>query len=130
MPIHQILIVEDTPNLQRWLAANLRSEFPNAKVSTAATVKEALSELGRQPADVVILDLGIPVDGDDPTPGVETGLGFLRRLKARADSPRVVVLSGDSRLETECLGEGAHGCLAKDMPDLAAELTAIVSLPH
>ena len=56
-----VLIVDDDPDLLDMLSAILRTEF---NISTATDGFEALKQMHQRPADVVLLDLGMPgLDG-------------------------------------------------------------------
>ena len=77
----RILVVDDDPGIR-----DLVSEFlarHGYSVETASDGKEMEKALGRQPADVVILDVMLP--GED-------GLTICRRL-ARPDGPAIIMLS-------------------------------------
>jgi len=89
-----ILIVDDEKNIRRTLRMVLESE--GHVVHEAGSIVEAEGVLGREPIDLILLDVKL---GDD------NGLDLLRRLKARgddmgrdADIP-VVMISGHATIE-------------------------------
>lgn len=96
---------EDREELARWI-----SSMGGYRCSRAfETIEAALASLEKTPADVVLLDIGLPgVDGAETT----------RRLKARYPRMEILVLSapgnGDRILRALCAG--ASGCLLKGAP--------------
>ena len=79
-----VLIVEDENMLNEAYQVVLKTA--GYKVLTAFDGKEALEVLEKHPADVILLDLRMPV---------LDGVGFLEayQLKDRKDPPKVVVFS-------------------------------------
>ncbi len=103
----RVLLVEDQPADAKLVAlaleADPRTPFALRRVGR---LSEAIASLASEPADVVLLDLGLP-DSE--------GVPALRRLRAAASAPAVVVLSGSSEPERirSALEAGAHGYEAK-----------------
>ena len=126
--MHHILIIEDAPNFRHYLAGLLMRAFPNAQVTSATTIKAASAELARQRPDLVILDLALPADEDDAIPRAEAGLSLLEQLKATAEAPRVVVMTSQHELETECRSKGADSFVSKSRKasDLGAQLLSVI----
>jgi two-component system KDP operon response regulator KdpE len=119
-----VLIVEDEPQLLRALAINLRAR--RYDVQTAADGTTALTLAGRQPPDLVILDLGLPdIDGIDVIHG----------LRGWTQIP-IVVLSArqDQADKVAALDAGADDYLTKPfgMDELLARLRAALrrATPH
>jgi two-component system, NtrC family, nitrogen regulation response regulator NtrX len=89
-----ILIVDDERNIRRTLRMVLESE--GHVVHEAGSIAEAEAVLGREPIDLILLDVKL---GDD------NGLDLLRRLKARGDDGArdaeipVVMVSGHATIE-------------------------------
>lgn len=110
--IGSVLIVDDGPNVRRFLRAALAGH--GHTVSEAASVAEALQEIARQPPAVVLLDLGLP-DGD--------GLAGLYAIRPDSRVP-VIVLSarGQEGDKIAALDAGADDYLTK--PFGAGELMA------
>jgi CheY-like chemotaxis protein len=105
-----ILIVDDSPEIQRYLRALL--ELDCYRVEVAGSGHEALQSLrhARVP-DVVLLDMQMP--------GMN-GLQTLRQLQKLQPRPRVIMCSGldDPNQIQEALSLGAHGYLLKPIRHL------------
>jgi two-component system, OmpR family, KDP operon response regulator KdpE len=102
-PVATVLLVEDEPEMRRFLRAALTSR--GYKLHEAVTLAEAtLLATSHQP-DLVLLDLGLP-DGE--------GLGFLQKLREWSQAP-VIVLSARGREDdkVDALDAGADDYLTK-----------------
>jgi len=112
----KILIVDDEPQIQRFLRAGLPPHGYDC--IEAATAAEALKLFARERPDAVILDLGLP-DQD--------GFAVLQHIRAGTLTP-VVVLSARSDVEgkVKALEMGADDYVTKpfDMAELLARLKA------
>ena len=113
-PTPRIIVIEDEPNIRRFIVMALEAE--GCQVYEADSVKRGLIEAGTRQPDLVVLDLGLP-DGD--------GVTFIRDLRAWSDCP-VIVLSARSTEADKvgALDAGADDYLTK--PFGAAELLARV----
>ena len=112
MPDPVIVLIEDEPQIRRFLRATLTGQ--GYRLFEAATAADGLVEVAsRQPA-VVIIDLGLP-DLD--------GLEVIRRLREWSKVP-VIVLSarGQERDKVTALDAGADDYVSK--PFSAGELLA------
>jgi two-component system KDP operon response regulator KdpE len=109
-----ILIVEDEPEIRRFVRMALESE--SHEVHEAATLQRGLIEAGSRRPDLVVLDLGLP-DGD--------GVDLIRDLRGWSAIP-VIVLSarGGEADKIRALDAGADDYLVK--PFGAGELLARV----
>jgi two-component system KDP operon response regulator KdpE len=109
-----VLIVEDEPEIRRFLRLALQTE--GFEVHEADGVRRGLIEAGTRRPDLVILDLGLP-DGD--------GVELIRDLRGWSDLP-VIVLSARSAEadKIRSLDAGADDYLVK--PFGAGELLARV----
>ena len=98
-----ILIVEDEPPIRRFLRASLADE--GYRFNEAETGQEALKLAAREPADLVLLDLGLP-DID--------GIEVLKQLRGWSQIP-VIVLSarGQENDKVRALDAGADDYLTK-----------------
>ncbi|HEX5819064.1 MAG TPA: response regulator [Gemmatimonadales bacterium] len=107
-----VLIIEDEPQMRRFLRATLRAH--DYQVVEAATAREGLMQAAGRNPDLVLLDLGLP-DAD--------GLEVARALRANARTP-IIVLSARGRESDKvaALDEGADDYLTK--PFGAQELLA------
>jgi DNA-binding response OmpR family regulator len=101
-----VLVVED--NELVTAAMSILFESAGRRVSTAATIVEALGVAARDPAKLVLLDLRLP-DGD--------GLSLVQPLLA-AGCGFVVALTGRDEPETRarCLAAGCVEVLVKPVP--------------
>ena len=112
----KILIVDDEPQIQRFLRAGLPPHGYDC--IEAATAAEALKQFARERPDAVILDLGLP-DRD--------GFAVIQDIRARDLTP-IVVLSARSDVEgkVRALEMGADDFVTKpfDMAELLARLKA------
>jgi two-component system KDP operon response regulator KdpE len=110
----RILVVEDEPDIRRFVRMTLESE--GHEVFEAATLERGLIEAGSRRPELAIVDLGLP-DGD--------GVDLIRDLRTWSTAP-IIVLSARSG-ETDKVGAldaGADDYLVK--PFGAAELLARV----
>ena len=84
-----ILIVDDEPGVRSALAGVLRDEgYEVAAVESGEACRE---RLGRQPFDVVVLDVWLP--------GMD-GLATLARMRERQIDSQVVIISGHGNVES------------------------------
>jgi len=109
-----ILVVEDEPQIRRYLGAALLSD--GFKVFEADTLQRGLIEAATRKPDLVILDLGLP-DGD--------GNQFIEEVRQWSQIP-IIILSArsDERDKVKALNNGADDYLTK--PFGVAELLARV----
>jgi two-component system, OmpR family, KDP operon response regulator KdpE len=107
-----ILVIEDDPQIRRFLRATLIDNDYRYLEATNAT--EGLRQVGLQHPDLIILDLGLP-DMD--------GLEVTRRLREWTSTPIVVLSARDQeRDKVDALDAGADDYLTK--PFGTAELLA------
>ncbi|MEJ0044060.1 MAG: response regulator transcription factor [Rhizomicrobium sp.] len=112
----RILIVDDEPQIQRFLRAGLPPH--GYECVEAATAAEAMKLFASARPDAVILDLGLP-DQD--------GFAVIQKIRATALTP-IVILSARSDVEgkVKALEMGADDFVTKpfDMAELLARLKA------
>lgn len=98
-----VLVIEDDPQIQRFLVAALESH--SYSVETASTASEGLRLATVRQPDIVILDLGLPD---------LSGLDVIRRLREWFTRP-ILILSARSREsdKVEALDLGADDYLTK-----------------
>ncbi len=107
-----ILLVEDEPQLRRFLRPLLRTH--GYRVVEAETAREGLTLAQSHNPDIVLLDLGLP-DGD--------GVEVTRQLRAWSQVPILVISArGREQDKVEALDAGADDYLTK--PFGSAELLA------
>ena len=107
-----ILVIEDEPEIRKFLAATLTSH--DYKASFAENAKEGFKHITTHPPDVVILDLGLP-DMD--------GIEVIKQIRQWSSIP-IIVLSarGQEHDKVNALESGADDYLTK--PFGTAELLA------
>jgi two-component system KDP operon response regulator KdpE len=112
MPEPVVVLIEDEPQIRRFLRATLTGQ--GYRLFEATTGADGIVEVGSRQPDVVIVDLGLP-DMD--------GLEVIRRLREWTDVP-ILVLSarGQERDKVTALDAGADDYVAK--PFGASELLA------
>ncbi len=112
MPDPAVVLIEDEPQIRRFLRATLTSQ--GYRLFEATTGADGLVEVGSRLPEVVILDLGLP-DMD--------GLDVIRRLREWSAVP-IIVLSarGQERDKVTALDAGADDYVGK--PFGAGELLA------
>lgn len=117
----RVLAVDDH-QIVREGVKRLLAESPDIRViAEARSGAEALAQLAREPADVVLLDVAMP-----GTSFVET----LRELRERHPKSRVIVLSGHAEEEyaVRALKAGASGYVTKEHS--SEELIAAIRKAH
>ncbi len=100
---HTILVVEDEPDIQRFLRTTLAAE--GYKVVESLTGRRGAIDAGSHKPDLAIVDLGLP-DID--------GVEVIRRIRAWSSLP-VIVLSArvQERAKIEALDAGANDYVTK-----------------
>ena len=98
-----VLIIEDEPQMRRFLRTSLRAQ--GYQVVEAATAREGLRQAAGYNPDLILLDLGLP-DGD--------GLAVAKVLRSQRRTP-IIVLSARGRDEDKvaALDLGADDYLTK-----------------
>jgi two-component system KDP operon response regulator KdpE len=119
-PAPVVLLIEDEPQMRRFLTATLRAH--NFQVVEAASAREGLAQAAGRNPDLVLLDLGLP-DSD--------GLEVARAIRRSARTP-IIVLSarGQEHDKVSALDIGADDYLTKPfgVPELLARIR--VALRH
>jgi len=116
----RVLLIEDHPADARLIEVMLgQARGLSFELSWAPSLTDGIHHLATQPADVVLLDLGLPES---------TGLDTLKRLMGHGCAvPTLVVLSGltDEEIAVQALHEGAQDYLVKGQVDSALLVRAI-----
>jgi DNA-binding NarL/FixJ family response regulator len=113
--MNQILLLEDLPEIRTWLKALVLQVFPQAQVSEASRVHDALGLVSAIPFQLALIDLGLP-DGS----GVDV-VSALREAQPEAQSVVVTIHDDDEHL-FPALQAGAFGYILKEQPrELIAE---------
>jgi two-component system KDP operon response regulator KdpE len=112
MPEPVVVLIEDEPQIRRFLRATLAGQ--GYRLFEATTGADGVVEVGSRQPDVVIVDLGLP-DMD--------GLEVIRRIREWTHVP-IIVLSarGQERDKVTALDAGADDYVSK--PFAAGELLA------
>jgi len=101
-----VLIVDDHPVVAEYLRNAAMRAIPGAVIRVAGSLEAAFESLRDNPAELVMLDLGLPGSN-----GVES---LLRFRKACPDARVVVISSEDKRNAVRgCLALGAAGFIPK-----------------
>jgi two-component system KDP operon response regulator KdpE len=103
VPAARILIVDDEPQIRKFLEISLRSQ--GYAVAEASTGRQGLERLATQGAELVVLDLGLPdLDGHE----------VLREIRAWSQLPVIVLSVRSSEAEkVRCLDAGADDYVTK-----------------
>lgn len=103
----RILIVDDHAMVREGLKRILASEFPNARFEEAANTTEALTQLWKQPWELVLLDVSMRG---------RSGLDVLKEIRASTCKVPVLVLSAhpEEQYALRALKSGAAGYLTKE----------------
>jgi DNA-binding NarL/FixJ family response regulator len=102
----RFLLVDDHALFRMGLGLMLAERWPQSLLTQAGTWAQALDHLGRQPVDLVLLDVHLP-DGH--------GLSDLPALKAAAPQARVLFMTGEvnADLIARAREVGAEGFIPK-----------------
>lgn len=103
----RILIADDHPSVRQGIKQILSEAFTGARIGEASTAPQVLAEAGKQPWNLVVLDLTMPG---------RSGLDALHELKAAHPDMPVLVLSmhPEDQFAVRVLRAGASGYLTKE----------------
>lgn len=104
-----ILLLEDLPEIRAWLKVLIHQVFPQAQISEASRVHDALELITAVKFDLALVDLGLP-DGS----GVDV-VAALRESQPEAQSVVVTIHDDDDHL-FPALQAGAFGYVLKEQP--------------
>ncbi|MDB5937644.1 MAG: two component transcriptional regulator, winged helix family [Polaromonas sp.] len=103
MPTPVVVIIEDEPQIRRFVRSALEAE--GWQVFEADTAQKGLSEAGTRKPDLLVLDLGLP-DGD--------GLALIRDVRGWSGVPIIVLSARSSEADKiAALDAGADDYLTK-----------------
>src|SRR6185295_11647352 len=110
--LHEVLVIEDDPEIRRFLRAALGAE--HYRLREATTAAEGLHQ-STLPPDVIVLDLGLP-DRD--------GIEVIRKIREKNKRTPIIVLSvrGSEQDKINALDAGADDFVTK--PFAVGELFA------
>jgi DNA-binding NarL/FixJ family response regulator len=105
----KVAIVEDQRRLRQSLSVLIGGSPGFQVTGSYSSMEDALAALEREPADVVLADIGLP--------GM-SGIEGVRRLKARTPGLQILMLTvyDDNEHIFEAICAGASGYLLKDTP--------------
>ncbi len=116
----KLLIADDARDVAEVIAFGARMTWPGCQVTIAATGTEAIRSFSEEPADLVILDIGMPwPDGFD----------VCRRIRETSDVPILMLTVRDATIDkVRALDLGADDFLTKpfDHLELFARLRALM----
>ncbi len=103
MPNPTVVVIEDEPQIRRFVRSALEAE--GWQVHEADTAKKGLTEAGTRKPDLLVLDLGLP-DGD--------GLDVIRDVRGWSGVPIIVLSARSDELDKiAALDAGADDYLTK-----------------
>jgi DNA-binding NarL/FixJ family response regulator len=115
-----ILIVDDHPLFREGLKTLLTALEPDARISDAGTVAQAIERSAADAPDLILLDMNLPGP---------SRIEALRQVKAANESASVVVVSGDEdpMLIRSAIDAGAAGYIPKTSdPSLTIQALRLV----
>jgi two-component system response regulator MprA len=115
----RVLIVDDDEAIRESVEMALERRY---EVSTAANGQAALAQLAAAPADVVLLDLMMPV---------LDGAGFVAEARRRGLELRIVIMSAGTELRTRAHELGVENYLQKpiSLERLEQTLARVLAVP-
>ncbi len=106
----RIIVIEDNPGDTRLIREMLKASGGSYELSAATDLTQGLRLLASQPADVVLLDLGLPES---------YGLETLGKVQSRASELPIVIITSldDTGIAVQAVGRGAEDYLVKGQID-------------
>ncbi len=119
-PMHSILIVDDDRTSRYGVKRALEDHYRVLEAESAAAARGLLAA---ECPDLLLLDIEMPG---------ESGLDFLRELKAKEDSPAVIMITayGSERVAVEAMKSGAYDYLPKPFEVDELRLVVEKALEH
>ena len=118
--MHTILIVDDDATARYGMRRALEDRY---KVREAESAAQARPIVAAENPDLLLLDIEMPG---------ETGLDYLRELKAAASSPAVIMITayGSEKVAVEAMKSGAYDYLPKPFEVDELRLVVEKALDH
>ncbi|MBK7926704.1 MAG: response regulator [Bryobacterales bacterium] len=102
-PIPELLLIEDDPQIRRFLRVAIEPEF--YRLREAVTAADGLAQAAARQPDLILLDLGLP-DGD--------GLDLIAKVRQFSGAPILVISArGNERDRVAALDIGADDFIGK-----------------
>jgi len=103
MKPHTIFIVDDEKSIRQGITYGLKNDY---HIESFATADRALSALETQPADLILMDIGLP--------GMD-GIEALKEVKSRYPEIMVIMITAydDLQAVVSAMKKGAHDYLVK-----------------
>jgi DNA-binding NarL/FixJ family response regulator len=104
-----VLILEDMPEVRAWLVEAVGTAFPEAAVTEAGSLAQAMNAIRDQTFDLALIDIHLP-DGN--------GLNLLAALRQKSPATYCVIATifDDDEHIFQALQGGAQGYLLKQEP--------------
>jgi two-component system KDP operon response regulator KdpE len=111
-----VLVVEDEKQMRKLVTISLRAN--EYEVIEAETAEEGVKQAAAYTPDLVLLDLGLPVDGSARGGTSQTrnmdGFSVIKRIREWSTMPIIVIsASGQEEKKVRALDEGADDYLTK-----------------
>ncbi len=118
--MHTILIVDDDRTARYGMRRALEDRYKLLEAESAAAARQLL---GAERPDLLLLDIEMPE---------ESGLSFLRELKAKESSPAVIMITayGSEKIAVEAMKSGAYDYLPKPFEVDELRLVVEKALDH
>ncbi|MBI1940829.1 MAG: sigma-54-dependent Fis family transcriptional regulator [Acidobacteria bacterium] len=118
--MHSILIVDDDATARYGMRRALEEQY---KILEAESVTAARRLMAMESPDLLLLDIEMPE---------ESGLDFLRHLKAQVNSPTVIMITayGSEKVAVEAMKSGAYDYLPKPFEVDELRLVVEKALEH
>jgi CheY-like chemotaxis protein len=102
----RVLVVDDSKDIGRMLAAALGTLDPGVQVKMMSSAEEAVLEITRATFDLLVIDIRLP--------GI-SGLDLTRRIRSRNPNLKIIQISGldDPQVPNEALSAGANAFFHK-----------------
>jgi two-component system KDP operon response regulator KdpE len=113
-----VLVIEDEPQIRRFLRHTLGSE--GYTLLEATNAKDGMAEAASHPPDIILLDLGLP-DMD--------GLEVIRNIRTWSEAPIIIISArGQEHDKVAALDIGANDYLTKpfSVPELMARIRVLL----
>src|SRR6266581_6564472 len=118
--MHTLLIVDDDKTARYGIRRSLENRYRILEAESAAAARQVITT---EAPDLVLLDIEMPE---------ESGLDLLRELKAKGESPVVIMITayGSEKIAVEAMKSGAYDFLPKPFEVDELRLVVEKALEH